>query len=171
MTTNNTLHTAREILEGETISAENFICKYDINRELAWDYVEENPDVDIEEAMMHRHALVGVIEEAMGITSDDAWNEFDRVAARLYCDLDEVVDDVTKQIESQIASGNAPIVAFFAGCESDINRVVFEYAKYIALKSGCSFSELKASDLSNLVSFLSSDDGYNSYSYNTGLPY
>ena len=157
MTTNNTLHTAREILEGETISAENFICKYDINRELAWDYVEENPDVDI--------------EEAMGITSDDAWNEFDRVAARLYCDLDEVVDDVTKQIESQIASGNAPIVAFFAGCESDINRVVFEYAKYIALKSGCSFSELKASDLSNLVSFLSSDDGYNSYSYNTGLPY
>lgn len=157
MTTNNTLHTAREILEGETISAENFICKYEINRELAWEYVKENPDVDI--------------EEAMDITSDEAWNEFDREVARLYCDLDEVVDEVTKQIESQIASGNAPAVAFFAGCESDINRVVFEYAKYVALKLGCSFSELKASDLSNLVSFLSSDEGYNSYSYNTGLPY
>ena len=131
MTTNNTLHTAREILEGETISAENFICKYEINRELAWDYVEENPDVDI--------------EEAMDITSDEAWNEFDRAASRLYCDLDEVVDDVTKQIESQIDSGNASTVAFFAGCETDVNRVVFEYAKYVALKQGCSFSELKPS--------------------------
>lgn len=157
MTTNNTLHTAREILEGETISAENFICKYEINRELAWEYVEENPDVDI--------------EEAMDITSDEAWHEFDCAAARLYCDLDKVVDDVTEHIESQIASGNTSIAAFFAGCETDVKRVVFEYAKYVALKQGCSFSELKASDLSNLVSFLSSDEGYNSYSYNTGLPY
>lgn len=157
MTTNNTLHTAREILEGKTISARNFICKYEINRELAWEYIKENPDVDI--------------NEAIGITSDEAWNEFDREVAILYCDLDKVVDDVTEQIESQIASGNASTVAFFAGCETDVNRVVFEYAKYVALKSGCSFSELKATDLSNLVSFLSSDEGYNSYSYYTGLPY